>query len=74
MAGMRIGDKEWALAVERRAKAGERVPWLLMRMASEALGRAVERHAPARRPDHADRAAGDDSFKDAPADEEVVPL
>lgn len=70
MAGMRIGDKQWALDVERRAKAGERVPQLLLRMASEALGRTIERRAPAYRPDHADRAAGDDSFDGR----EMVPL
>lgn len=70
MAGMRVGNKEWALEVLRRAKDGQRVPHLLLRMASEALGRAIERRAPAHRPDHADRAAGDDSFDERDA----VPL
>lgn len=73
MAGMNPGDKAWALDVERRAKSGDRVPWLLMRMASAALGRTIERRAPAHRPDHADRAAGDDSFGKVEEDD-VVPL
>lgn len=68
------GDKQWALDVEARAASGESVAHLLRRMASEALGRPIERHAPAYRPDHADRAAGDDSFDSAVQEDEAVPL
>ena len=66
-----VGDKQWALDVERRAIAGESVSMQLRKMASEALGRHIERRAPAHRPDYADRVAGDDSFD---VDEEPVPL
>lgn len=67
----RNGDTQWAHDVEARAAAGESLPMLLREMAEEALGHPIERHAPAHRPDHADRAAGDDSFEDEP---EPVPL
>lgn len=66
------GNKEWAVAVERRARSGERIPHHLLRIAGEALGRTIERRVPACRPDHADLAAGDDSF--AQTDDEMVPL
>lgn len=67
----RNGDRQWAHDVEARAAAGESLPMLLREMAEEALGHPIERHAPAHRPDHADRAAGDDSFEE---EAEPVPL
>lgn len=64
------GDKQWAIDVENRALAGEVLPMLLRDLAAQTLGRQIERRAPACRPDHADLAAGDDSFE--PAEEAVA--
>lgn len=68
------GDKGWVLKIESCALAGEALPITVMEMASEVLGRKIERRAPAHRPDYADRIAGDDSFGQVAVDEEVVVL
>lgn len=59
-----VGNQQWAVDVENRANAGESVPMLLRKMAEQALDRQIVRRAPSHRPDHADRAAGDDSFNE----------
>lgn len=65
------GDKQWAVDVENRWLAGQEVPMLLRDMAEKALERKFPDRSKAHRPDHADRAAGDDSFEQ-PEEEQVV--
>lgn len=65
------GDKQWAVDVENRWLAGQEVPMLLRDMAEKALERKFPERSKAYRPDHADRAAGDDSFEQ-PEEEQVV--
>lgn len=65
------GDKQWALAYEAEAKAGKNLTMWQYKAAEVVLGRQLPRLSKAHRPDHADRAAGDDSFE---RDEEAVPL
>lgn len=65
-----VGDKQWALDYEARAQAGERLALWQYQAAESVLGRPLPRPSKAHRPDHADRAAGDDSFDERDA----VPL
>lgn len=68
---MPVGDKAWARRIEQRLAEGHEVPAIARRFAEDVLGRQLLRGRVSRRPDAADRQAGDDSFRD---DERYVQL
>lgn len=68
------GNKAWALRIEQQALAGEPVAYMALTLAEEALGKQLPRKSRAYRPDHMDRAAGDDSFGPLHEPAEGVPL